>query len=43
MLKRPKLPKGFLRRVFKSNMRAEGHRVPDQLMHNSLVGSEVTG
>ena len=41
MLKRPELPNGFQRRVFKDSVRREGGRMCDQLVHNSLVDDEV--
>ena len=37
-LKRPELPEGFWQSIFKSQVREEGRRVCDQLVHNSLIG-----
>ena len=37
VLKRPELPNGFQGRVFKSNIRGVGCRVPDQLVDVPLI------
>ena len=43
-LKSPELPEGFRQSIFKSQVRTGGgwggvgHRVSDQLVHNSLIG-----
>ena len=34
----PELPKGIQQSMFKGQVREGGHRVRDQLLHNSLIG-----
>lgn len=36
--KNPKISEGFQQNLFKDKVREKGHRVCDQLLHNSLIG-----